>query len=397
VALSANAAVKSVQPPSGNAVISAQVYKSSRIYAGGFVGKTPNGYAKPFEAGDEFWGVALEEFYNSSTTSGAVADLGTDGRRGQPTIKIMVSGHIYHTVSGVGDDDIGKAVYASDDNTLAMTGEAYGFVGRIVSKKATDEAIIKLKEPGEKTLDTDLGTLRMFENASHGFTATGAASATAYLPSGFAIQSILGLGVTYNSGAAPQIEGEFDAVAEAATAALYGLQSCAVSGGLRLRGRWVLTNAGDGAATILDVDFGLGTILTANSLTDLSHADMVDKIAFHIDGNNAADDDIKGWSENNNTEVTPVDTTINNDEANDTYKDFLIIVRTGGGGELWIDSGSGFVRVLDGVTGASTTLSVASGVGLAPFWLMEKASDDTVAVALLREIEFTGARTVAIG
>lgn len=393
-ALSSNVTIQFMEPEAHRAKVARLVYKSSHIYAGGYVGLTPNGYAKPFEAGDVFDGIAHEEFYNSSTTSGAASALGDDTTRNKTACQVIQgpSTQFVATLSGVSDDDVGRAVYASDDNTLAFTGEAYAFVGRVTGKYAANKAIIRMKAPGERTTDGDRGSMRLYEKAAGGFTATGATAGTGYLASGFAVESILGLGCTYNTGASPQIKGEFDATAEVALASIYGLSTAPVSGGLRLRGRFCVTDKGDNAA--LDIDFGLGTLLTANSKANLSHADMVDKIAFHMNGNS---DNIYGWCENNNTESSEVDTTIDNDSTTDTYKDFLVIVRSSGSCELWIDSGSGFVRVLDGTTGTLTTLSVASGVSLAPFLNMEKTSDDTTAVWLLREMEFTGARTISIG
>lgn len=388
MALSANTSTNWAEPMAHRPMIQKQVAGSVRIYKGAVVGRNPAGYAKPFEPGDEeVVGIAAEEFYNSSATSGATSDLGTDNERGKSHVKVYTEGDAVLTITGVGEDDEGKAVYATDDGTFALTGNADAFVGRIRGKHATNKAIVRLKQPGEKTRPSDLGSYRLFENATVPFTATGATAGTSYLPSGLVAQSALGLGCTFNAAAAAQLEGEFDATAEVAFASYYGQAGFAVASGIRMRCRLVVTNKGDNAA--LDTDWGLGTLLVAASIADMSDAAMIDKIAFHMDGNS---DNILGWSENNATEVTPVDTTIDNDSTGDTYKDFIIVVRKSGTCELWIDSGSGFVRVL-----SSTALAVATGVSLYPFVNMEKTSDDTVAVYLLRELEVTGARTTTVG
>lgn len=389
MALSANTAPQWALPPAGNSVISLPVYGSVHIYRGALVGLSPNGYAKPFECGDVFVGIALEEFNNTSSIAGVVSALGDDGERGKDTVKVAHANcHFVGAISGVAYDDIGKAVYATADDALGFFGGAYSFVGRVVNYQSSGHAIIKLKEPGELPKDSDLGCLYQFENAAHPWTATGVVAGTAYLPSGFAVTSALGLGMTHNSGAAPQIEGEFDATAEIAYATLYGLQSVLVStGGARFRARLVMSDKADAAA--VDFDWGVGTILTANSIASLSHGDLTDKAAFHMDGGS---DNILVWSEATNTETALSDSTIDNDSTTDTYKDFLVIVRKDGTAEFWIDSGSGFVRVL-----ATTAYAVASSANVAPLINMEKTSDDTTAVWLCREVEFTGARTVAIG
>lgn len=391
MALSANATMTRVAGTDKSAL---KVAGSTHIYTGALVGRNPAGYAKAFQLGDEFYGVSNDEFNQTGTADGAVSVAGDISVAGIQYCAIWVGGDIVMSLSGAGVEDIGKAVYASADDAIAFTGNADAFVGRIVALEpsVTNGVRIKLKDAGEKTTPTDLGSLRLFDNGAGMREPTGAASTTKYYENGFTAKSILGLGVSSVTGSGGGIDGEFDAVAEVALASLRSNDLFPVASGVRMRVRACVTDKGDNAA--LDIDLGLGTLLTTNSEADLSHADMVNKVAFHMDGNS---DNVLGWSENANTEVAAVDTTIDNDSATDTFKDYLIIVRADGACELWIDSGSGFVRVLNGTTGAATTLSVASGVALSAFVNAEKTADDTTAKIRVKEIEVTGGRTIAIG
>lgn len=82
------------------------------IYAGAAVGDNA-GYARPLVAGDQFHGFCILRADNS------------DGAAGDINVQVRKSGCVVLNVTGVdGTDDIGKTVYASDDNTFTISTEA---------------------------------------------------------------------------------------------------------------------------------------------------------------------------------------------------------------------------------------------------------------------------------
>lgn len=389
MALSTNTRIRFIEPEAYRIKVSRQVAGSKHIYAGALVGRDPAGYIKPFEPGDDFDGVANEEFYNSSSTAGALSVIGDDGEQKKAYCEVVRSGTIAYALTGVSDADAGRAVYATADDTIAFTGNADAFVGRVFAKLDSNLAMIELRKPGEKTVAGDRGSLRLYTNGCDYDEALSTSSTTKYWNNGFLAKSILGAGLYPTTGAGGGVAGEFDSVQEVALSSLRTTDAFAVSGGIRFRARLCMTDKGGDAA--IDLDWGMGTLLTTNSEADLSHADTVNKFAFHMDGNS---DNVNLWSENANTEVSPVDTTIDNDSATDTYKDYLGIIRSDGTCEGWINSGSGFVRVL-----STTAFSVASSVALAFFINMEKTSAAAALTAkwIAKEIEITGTRSLSIG
>lgn len=192
---------------------------------------------------------------------------------------------------------------------------------------------------------------------------------------GFLHQSALGLGVSMVAGKDGGATGSFDAVAEIAFATINTSDIFSVSKSIHFHARLRLSDIGDAAA--LDFDWGLGTLLTANSIGSIDHADMVNLACFHMDGTSA---NILCQSDNNVTDVAPVDSTIDN--ATDTFKEFDIIVRATGAVEFYIDG----AQVL-----TSTTFAVDATVALCAFIHMEKTSDDTTAAYIVDEFWVRGA------
>jgi len=123
----------------------------------------------------------------------------------------------------------------------------------------------------------------------------------------------------------------------------------------------------------------LGTALTTNSEANIDHADMVQLAAFHMDGNS---DNILCQSDDNTTDVAPVDSTIDNDSTTDVPKHLHICVRPSGDVEFWVDNS----RVL-----ATTTFKVAADAELAAFVNMEKTANDTSATVIVRNLRVAGA------
>ena len=99
-----------------------------KIYKGAFVGlNVSTGYARPLTAGDDFLGVAYAQADN--TVAGHTA--------GGIRARLHQSVDIVHALSDVSSTDIGKVVYASDDDTLTLTAFGNSRVGRIVAIEGT--------------------------------------------------------------------------------------------------------------------------------------------------------------------------------------------------------------------------------------------------------------------
>lgn len=89
------------------------------IYEGAAVGLNTSGYARPLVAGDVFGGFALRQCDNSG---------GTDGAK---NIRVVARGTIVLNITGLAIDDVGKPVYASDDDTFTMTAGSNTQIGAV--------------------------------------------------------------------------------------------------------------------------------------------------------------------------------------------------------------------------------------------------------------------------
>jgi hypothetical protein len=333
---------------------------SVHIYQGGFVGLDPAGYAKAFVPGDMFAGVAYEEADNSSGAAGAirvrtqVADLDFE-----------------YTLTSVALTDVGKPVFATADNAIALTGHPDAFVGWIVSYVSTNKARIRLREPGE-TPPNGKGSIVIKLTGHEAFAATGATAGDECVD-GFELESALGLGVLPTDAEDGGVTLQFDATAEIALASVRTFNDCfPVDKGLTFEVDLVVADKGDNAA--LDIDWGFGTALTTNSEANIDHADMVQLACFHMDGNS---DNILAQSDDNTTDVANTDTTIDNDSTTDVSKKFKIVVRPTGSVEFWIAG----ARVL-----SSTTFALLSTAVVGAFVNVEKTSDDTTAVLIFKNL-----------
>ena len=121
-----------------------------------------------------------------------------------------------------------------------------------------------------------------------------------------------------------------------------------------------VNNQGDAAA--MDLDWGIATATHASDFEAIAQ-----RVGFHIDGNTL---DLDLASDDGTTDTTLVDTTVNIVAGTpflcqlDLRDSVNILAYVNG------------VRVLDGTTGAATTLKIATGT-FKPIAHMEKTSDDT--------------------
>ncbi|MCK9326987.1 MAG: hypothetical protein M0P69_15955 [Bacteroidales bacterium] len=109
---------------------------SATIYEGAAVGMT-SGYARGLNAGDDFVGFAERKADNSAdSTDGAI------------NCRVISRGLAKVTLSGVLVTDIGKPVYASDDETFTLTQSTNSYVGVVYRYVTTDTCIIAFRAHG---------------------------------------------------------------------------------------------------------------------------------------------------------------------------------------------------------------------------------------------------------
>ena len=331
---------------------------AKHIYKGALVGVDPAGYAKDFEVCDEFVGIAYEEADNTSGAAGALK------------CRVFALGDFEFTLTGVAATDIGKPVFATADDAIALTGHPDAWVGRVVRYETTNTAIIRLKGLHEKWTPEVGGGFEIREDCLRYVEEPGAAGADAEFVRGPVLLSCaLGLGVT-NIGA----EGngwnlDFDAVDEVAHASMETKACFPVDQGVTFEIEMYVPTAGTGPAT-LDIDLGLGTKLETASRTDMENAAMAHCALFHRDGAATA---LLARTHDGTTDTGYVDTT--GDVSGTAYEKYRINVRKDGTVEFWQNG----ARLL-----ATTDFKTLSTVDLAAFINAEKSATGTLSDVYFR-------------
>lgn len=352
-----------------------KVAAAVHIYQGAIVGLHPIlRYLKPYETPDIFVGVAYEECDNSSGAAAAKECL------------VYTSGDFIMPLTSVADADVGKAVYAIDDNSLSLFGHPDGFMGRIVGKSATNECIVQLKMPNERpAMDGSDGCLEfVWDGNATSFanlvTATGEIGVK-----GFRIDAI-GAGITAGAGVLPGGDADgtkllLDNDNEAQNVTIQTPECLLASKGMSFSLTGRLKTAG-GAATD-DVDFGLMTA-ASNLITDAIRANMdvttagIRTVKFHLDANA---NDIFAGADDDTTVVSATDTTIDNSLT--VNKTFDIIIRASGVAELYIEK----ARVLSG-----TVFSIGTSIAtyFAGIFNLEKSTGTGVPECRIKNIRVAG-------
>jgi hypothetical protein len=123
------------------------------VYKGAFVGLQQDGYIRGLVAGDRFCGIGYEELDN------------TGGGSGEREIRVMTVGDFALPLTGVQEADRLKEVYATDDETLSLSaGPKSSYVGHVIDKVDTDQAIIRLGELGDLPADDVARQVEYFED-----------------------------------------------------------------------------------------------------------------------------------------------------------------------------------------------------------------------------------------
>lgn len=105
---------------------------SDIIYEGAAVGIVAgSGHARPLQAGDKFAGFAESTIDNSAGAAAA------------QRVRVLTEGLIQLAVASVAITDIGKPVYASDDDTFVLTPSTNSYIGRVHRFVSTGVAVVK--------------------------------------------------------------------------------------------------------------------------------------------------------------------------------------------------------------------------------------------------------------
>lgn len=89
------------------------------IYEGAAVGDNGSGYARPLEAGDPFLGFCAQKADNAGGSAGDVR------------VRTRAKGKIKLAIGSLAITDVGKDVYASDDNTFTLTKSTNTRIGHV--------------------------------------------------------------------------------------------------------------------------------------------------------------------------------------------------------------------------------------------------------------------------
>lgn len=109
------------------------VITSDIIYEGAAVGDNGSGYARPLVAGDPFRGFAEAKADNALGSAGDV------------TIRVLARGKVRLVIGALAITDVGKPVYASDDNTFVLTQSSNSHIGRVHRYVASGIAIVSFE------------------------------------------------------------------------------------------------------------------------------------------------------------------------------------------------------------------------------------------------------------
>ena len=105
---------------------------SAHICKGAVVTLDGDGYSEPLSAGNRFLGLAYEEADNGSGSDGDIR------------VRVFTLGDFGHTLTGATVGDVGRAVFASADDTLTFTPGGNTFVGHVKDWVTTNEIILRL-------------------------------------------------------------------------------------------------------------------------------------------------------------------------------------------------------------------------------------------------------------
>ena len=101
------------------------------IYEGAAVGiAAASGNARPLTAGDAFAGFCIQ---NADNATGSAGDV---------RVQVKTHGEVQLPVANVAATDLGKPVYASDDDTFVLTATGNSYIGKVKRFVSTGVAVV---------------------------------------------------------------------------------------------------------------------------------------------------------------------------------------------------------------------------------------------------------------
>ena len=101
------------------------------IYQGSAIGlEVDSGYVRSLQAGDRFVGFA-EGFIDATNSSD-----------GENHIRVKRTGNVILELSGANLTDVGKSIYATDDNSFTLSNTSSVYIGQIIRHKSGDEVMV---------------------------------------------------------------------------------------------------------------------------------------------------------------------------------------------------------------------------------------------------------------
>ncbi len=106
------------------------VIQSDIIYESAAVGDNGTNAARPLVAGDRFIGFAETTVDNSL------------GATGDKNVRVRTRGRVQLPITSIDNTDVGKAVFASDDDTFTLTQSTNSHIGKVVRFVATGTVMV---------------------------------------------------------------------------------------------------------------------------------------------------------------------------------------------------------------------------------------------------------------
>jgi predicted RecA/RadA family phage recombinase len=118
------------------------------IYEGAAVGiAATSGNARPLNAGDAFAGFCIQ---NADNATGSAGDV---------RVQVKTHGEVQLPVTNVAATDIGKPVYASDDDTFVLTATGNSYIGKVKRFVSTGVAVVAFDVRQRGIIDADVNAV----------------------------------------------------------------------------------------------------------------------------------------------------------------------------------------------------------------------------------------------
>ena len=118
------------------------------IYEGAAVGiAATSGNARPLTAGDAFAGFCIQ---NADNATGSAGDV---------RVQVKTHGEVQLPVTNVAATDIGKPVYASDDDTFVLTATGNSYIGKVKRFVSTGVAVVAFDASQRGIIDADVNAV----------------------------------------------------------------------------------------------------------------------------------------------------------------------------------------------------------------------------------------------